>query len=98
MYSRLVSLKPPFLALVRGVRMARVMTMSSGFLDWLWRAVGQSGKPIGQLWVIQGIATYMEFRDEPGARWRMMDPMRSAMVITAGGNYNRRREQTDGKG
>ena len=31
----------------------------------------------------QGIATYMEFRDEPGARWRMMDPMRSAMVIAA---------------
>lgn len=35
MYSRLVSLKPPFLALQRGVRMASVMTMSSAFLDWL---------------------------------------------------------------
>lgn len=31
MASRWVSLKPPFLALVKGVRMARVMTTSSGF-------------------------------------------------------------------
>lgn len=35
MYSRLVSLKPPFLALANGVRTANVMTISSGFLDWL---------------------------------------------------------------
>src|SRR5690349_21176370 len=37
MYSRLVSLKPPFLALVRGVRTASVMTMSSAFLEVLLR-------------------------------------------------------------
>jgi hypothetical protein len=35
MYSRLVSLKPPFFALVNGVRMASVMTMSSAFLEVL---------------------------------------------------------------
>jgi hypothetical protein len=39
MYSRLVSLKPPFPAFVRGVRIARVMTMSSAFLDWLAQEV-----------------------------------------------------------
>lgn len=35
MKSRAVSLKPPLLPLVRGVRMARVMTTSSGFWDVL---------------------------------------------------------------
>lgn len=35
MYSRLVSLKPPFFAFASGVRMASVMTMSSAFLDVL---------------------------------------------------------------
>lgn len=38
MYSRLVSLKPPLRALVSGVRMASVMTMSSAFLEVLHRA------------------------------------------------------------
>ena len=37
MYSRVVSLKPPFFALVNGVRTARVMTMSSAFLEVLRR-------------------------------------------------------------
>jgi len=35
MYSRLVSLKPPFFALASGVRIAKVMTMSSAFLEVL---------------------------------------------------------------
>lgn len=37
MPSRVVSLKPPLWAFVRGVRIARVMTMSSGFLVVLSR-------------------------------------------------------------
>ena len=37
MYSRLLSFRPPFLAFVRGVRRARVMTMSSAFLEVLFR-------------------------------------------------------------
>ena len=36
MKSRGVSLKPPLKALAKGVRMARVMTMSSGFF-WVLR-------------------------------------------------------------
>lgn len=43
MYSSVVSLKPPFLALVKGVRMARVMTTSSGFFDVLWDRSVNSG-------------------------------------------------------
>lgn len=35
MYSNDVSLKPPFFALTSGVRIARVMTMSSAFLEVL---------------------------------------------------------------
>lgn len=38
-YSRLVSLNPPFFALVSGVRMARVITMSSAFLAWLYEFI-----------------------------------------------------------
>ena len=36
-YSKLASLRPPFFALVRGVRTARVMTMSSAFLEVLFK-------------------------------------------------------------
>jgi hypothetical protein len=45
MYSRLLSFRPPFLAFVRGVRRARVMTMSSAFLEVLLRGalLGQCG-------------------------------------------------------
>lgn len=41
MYSRVVSLKPPFFALASGVRIARVMTMSSAFLEVLSGLNGQ---------------------------------------------------------
>lgn len=37
MYSKEVSLKPPFFPLARGVRMARVMTISSAFFEVLAR-------------------------------------------------------------
>lgn len=84
MYSRLVSLKPPFFALASGVRIARVMTMSSAFLEVLSGYMTRSAsvrfsclcrpdRSAGR--------THIEARELPGVRCLRMEPSRSTAMI-----------------
>lgn len=91
MYSRDVSLNPPFLPLHSGVRTASVITMSSAFLDVLGtpcQPVSRSSRcargcvvttpRVRQAGV--GGATHICDRLDPGARCLKIDPMRSAAI------------------
>lgn len=84
MYSRVVSLKPPFFALASGVRMARVMTMSSAFLEVL---CGQMARSVSARLARMPSAvhpaggTHIEARELPGVRCLRMEPSRSTAMI-----------------
>jgi hypothetical protein len=89
MYSREVSLKPPFLALVRGVRTARVMTMSSGFF-WV---LGNHGRLADFCFVALVVrkaggcreGAYIWETALPGERCLRIEPNRSAAIFAVFG-------------
>lgn len=85
MYSSDVSLKPPLRALHSGVRAARVMTMSSGFLESLrvcrQRPVrGNRGGASGREG--KGGGAYTSSSPELGLMCLRMDPTRSVAMVS----------------
>lgn len=85
MYSMVVSLKPPFLALARGVRTARVMTMSSAFLEVL-RVAASGQRPSQKSKWREGHVkahgtTHIWDSPLPGARCLRMEPSLSTAIV-----------------
>lgn len=70
-------MKPPFLAFVSGVRIARVMTMSSAFLEVLGRKSGQFLAD-DRGWKA---CTYIADKGLPGDRCLRMEPRRSTAIV-----------------
>lgn len=95
MYSRLVSLKPPFFALVNGVRMASVMTMSSAFLEVLCSNRQTYANSPGQVVLGKEGGPYICESALPGDRCLRMEPRRSTAIVAICMRYKEEQDRKE---